>query len=184
MVFVNSMSDLFHNDIPEQFVREIFEVMLTTERHIYQVLTKRPGRAARFCKRNNDLLVDGRIPPHIWIGTSIENQRTVQRVSHLKSVPASVRFLSCEPLLGPLRLDLENIDWVIVGGESGPGFRPIEVDWARDVRDLCLAAQVPFFFKQVGGVRPKAAGRLLDGVEWNEMPAFTPVERTPSVAAV
>lgn len=178
MVFVNSMSDLFHSDIPEEFVREIFQVMLSTDQHIYQVLTKRSGRAARFCKRNRDLFEDSTVPPHIWMGTSVEHQETLHRVSHLETVPAAVRFLSCEPLLGPLMLDLSHTDWVIVGGESGAGYRPMDPFWATQIRDQCLAARVPFFFKQFGGVRPKAGGRLLDGVEWSEMPA---VHRTQEV---
>lgn len=171
MIFVNSMSDLFHQDIPEDFLREIFEVMLAASWHIYQVLTKRPARAGRFWRRNRDLFCNGEIPPHIWIGTSIENQDVEYRIRHLQDVPALVRFLSCEPLLGPMELDLSAIDWVIVGGESGPQHRSMELDWARSIRDQCLARSVPFFFKQVGGRTPKAGGRLLDGEEWNGLPA-------------
>ena len=170
MVFVNSMSDLFHADIPDAFVRSVFEVMLEVDRHVYQVLTKRPSRAARFCRKNMDLFPNGVVPPHIWMGTSIEDQQVDYRARHLRAVPAVVRFLSCEPLLGPLEIDLEDIDWVIVGGESGPGFRPMNLEWARDIRDECQAFGVPFFFKQIGGFTPKAGGRLLHGVEWNEMP--------------
>lgn len=171
LVFVNSMSDLFHVDIPEAFVRQVFEIMLSVDRHMYQVLTKRPARALRFWKRNGDLF-DGRpIPDHIWIGTSVENQDVVRRVDHLRMVPADVRFLSCEPLLGPMRLDLTDIHWVIVGGESGVGYRRLDPAWARGIRDQCVAAGVPFFFKQVGGRTPKVGGRLLDDREWDEMPA-------------
>lgn len=170
MIFVNSMSDLFHADIPESFLRQIFEVMLAVDRHIYQVLTKRPSRAARFWRRNQDLFAGRPIPKHIWIGTSVEDQRVAHRVDHLRAVSAEVRFLSCEPLLGPLALELEGIHWVIVGGESGPGFRPLDREWAMSVRDQCETAGVPFFFKQVGGRTPKAGGRMLDGREWNEMP--------------
>jgi protein gp37 len=166
------MSDLFHADIPDAFVKSVFEVMLEVDRHVYQVLTKRPSRAARFCRQNMDLFPGGVVPPHIWMGTSIEDQKVDYRVRHLCAVPAVVRFLSCEPLLGPLDLDLEDIDWVIVGGESGPGFRRMELEWARHVRDQCETVGVPFFFKQVGGITPKAGGRLLDGVEWNEMPRY------------
>ncbi|MBI3791794.1 MAG: phage Gp37/Gp68 family protein [Gemmatimonadetes bacterium] len=169
-VFVNSMSDLFHGDIPEAFVREIFRVMLDTPRHVYQVLTKRPGRMARFVRRNADLFVSGVVPGHIWLGASVENQRASHRVSQLRLVPAEMRFLSCEPLLGPLRLDLAEIDWVIVGGESGTVHRQMDLEWARAIRDQCSAANVAFFFKQVGGRTPKAGGRLLDGREWDEYP--------------
>jgi len=181
MVFVNSMSDLFHADIPDAFVRQVFEVMLTVNRHVYQVLTKRPSRARRFCQQNTDLFPDGRVPTHIWIGTSVERGDVLYRVVHLRQVPARVRFLSCEPLLGPLRLELEGMNWVIVGGESGRGFRPMVLEWAREIRDQCVQAGVPYFFKQVGGYTPKAGGRLLDGREWNEMP--TPRRGMALVAA-
>lgn len=170
MVFVNSMSDLFHADVPEEFVRAVFEVMLDASQHVYQVLTKRPARLLRFCNRNRDLFAAGVVPPHIWLGTSVELQPVAFRVDQLRRVPASVRFLSCEPLLGPLRLDLSDIHWVIVGGESGVVHRPLDLDWARNVRDQCEAAHVPFFFKQVGGRTPKAHGRVLDGRIWNEFP--------------
>lgn len=171
MVFVNSMSDLFHADIPESFVRDIFQMMLSVDRHIYQVLTKRPARAARFVHRNADLFVDGSVPPHIWIGASVENHDVAFRVRQLRSVPCTVRFLSCEPLLGPLQLDLDGIHWVIAGGESGRGYRPIKLEWVRGIRDKCVAEHVPFFFKQVGGYTPKAGGRELDGRRWDEFPA-------------
>jgi protein gp37 len=170
MVFVNSMSDLFHHDIPEAFVREVFAVMLRASWHTYQVLTKRPARAARFWERNRWQFGLSTIPAHIWVGTSVESDDVVYRARHLKSVPAEVRFLSCEPLLGHIHLDLESIAWVIVGGESGPGHRSMDLGWARDIRDQCLCAGVPFFFKQVGGRTPKAGGRLLDGREWNGLP--------------
>lgn len=172
MVFVNSMSDLFHADVPDEFVRRVFTVMLDVDRHVYQVLTKRPTRAVRFFERNRDLFPSGRIPGHIWMGTSVENQEVIYRVDHLRLVPAQIRFLSCEPLLGPLRLELREIHWVIAGGESGIGYRAMEAAWAREVRDQCLAANVPFFFKQWGGRTPKAGGRLLDERVWNEMPAL------------
>ncbi len=172
MVFVNSMSDMFHHDIPDSFVLQVFEVMMKADGHTYQVLTKRPSRAARFWKRYSEHFELSEIPPHIWIGTSVENWDVSYRVRHLRLVPASVRFLSCEPLLGPMELDLEGIHWVIVGGESGPGHRPMSSLWARKIRDKCRRAGVPFFFKQVGGTTPKAGGRLLDGREWNQMPAI------------
>ena len=170
MVFVNSMSDLFHVDVPDGFVRQIFEMMLEADHHIYQVLTKRPTRVVRFFERNRDIFPNGRIPGHIWVGTSVESQDVIYRVDHVRLVPAEVRFLSCEPLLGPLQLDLDEIGWVIVGGESGVGRRRMEPTWARDIRDQCLAAAVPFFFKQWGGRTPKAGGRLLDDRTWNQMP--------------
>jgi len=170
MVFVNSMSDLFHVDVPDDFVRQVFALMLEVPRHIYQVLTKRPSRALRFWRQHRDLFGGGEIPDHIWMGTSIENQAVDYRIRHLRQVPAAVRFLSCEPLLEPLALELDGVHWVIVGGESGTGFRPLDLEWARDVREQCGRAGVPFFFKQVGGRTPKAGGRQLDGVEWNELP--------------
>jgi len=173
MVFVNSMSDLFHADVPDAFIREVFTVMLEADRHIYQVLTKRPARAARFIRRNSSLFSDTQLPPHIWLGVSVEREDVLYRVKQLHSIPAAVRFLSCEPLLGPLELELGGIHWVIAGGESGRGYRPLDLDWVRSIRDACRAAKVPFFFKQVGGYTPKAGGRELDGREWNEFPAIT-----------
>lgn len=180
MVFVNSMSDLFHVHVPEQFTRALFEVMLDADRHIYQILTKRPSRAARFIRRNSDLFDDGVVPQHIWIGTSVELASVAYRVDHLRMVPARVRFLSCEPLLGPLDLDLHEIHWVIVGGESGRGYRPLELDWARAIRDQCQGAKVPFFFKQVGGYTPKAGGRELDGRHWDQFPSIVRETRRPA----
>lgn len=170
MIFVNSMSDLFHADIPAEYVRQIFEVMLEADHHIYQVLTKRPARALRFYEANADLFGDGPIPANIWIGTSIEDQRVVHRLRHVVQVPAEIHFLSCEPLLGPLELDLTDIEWVIAGGESGIGYRKLDLAWVRGIRDQCVAAAVPFFFKQVGGRTPKAGGRDLDGRTWDELP--------------
>ena len=185
-VFVNSMSDLFHKNVPEKFVRRCFQVMLGVGRHVYQVLTKRPGRAAQFVKRHADLFPAG-LPSHIWIGTSVEDQSVAYRVRHLLAVRAAVRFLSCEPLIGPFDLsgflpckergclrgaDTQppNIHWVIAGGESGPGARRMAPEWARGLRDQCLAEGVPFFFKQWGGRTPKAGGRELDGTTWDEFP--------------
>jgi protein gp37 len=163
-VFVNSMSDLFHARVPLDFVRQVFEVMAATPHHTYQVLTKRARRLARLAP-NLDW------PPNVWMGVSVENAAELHRVEDLRQVPAGVRFLSCEPLLGPLDgLDLDGIHWVIAGGESGPGHRPMDLSWAMHLRDLCRQGDVPFFFKQVGGPTPKAGGRLLDGRTWDEYP--------------
>lgn len=169
-VFVNSMSDLFHVDVPEHFVRAVFRVMLQADWHVFQVLTKRPSRLHRFVARNRDLFAHGVIPDHIWVGTSVEAQSVAFRADHLRRVDARVRFLSCEPLLGPVRVDLAGIQWVIAGGESGIKHRPLNLDWVRSLRDACLGARVAFFFKQVGGRTPKAGGRLLDGQTWSEYP--------------
>lgn len=175
-IFVNSMSDVFHSDIPEEYTRRIFEVMLRVDRHIYQVLTKRPSRALRFWRRNQDLFESGVIPPHIWLGTTVENQSVHYRIRQLRQVPATIRFLSCEPLLGPLTLDLEGIHWVIAGGESGIGYRPMDASWAKGLQQQCATAGVAFFFKQWGGRTPKAGGRLLNGGEYSEYPVMpTPV---------
>ncbi|MGW5704169.1 DUF5131 family protein [Amycolatopsis sp. SB7-3] len=164
VVFVNSMSDLFHAKIPIEFIRRVFAVMEATPQHTYQVLTKRSRRI----KRLADSL---KWPRNLWLGVSVEDKQAVYRVDDLRAVPAAVRFLSCEPLLGPLHgLDLDGMDWVIVGGESGPGFRPMNAAWAREVRDLCQRENVPFFFKQWGGRTPKAGGRELDGRTWDEYP--------------
>ena len=170
MIFVNSMSDLFHKDIPETFIRQIFEVMLRVDRHIYQVLTKRPARAARFWNRNKDLFDGSSVPRHIWMGTSVENEDVAYRVRHLLQLPTTIRFLSCEPLLGPIKLELQGIHWVIVGGESGAGFRAVNPEWIRDIRRQCKHARVPFFFKQWGGRTFNAGGRLLDDRTWDEYP--------------
>jgi protein gp37 len=170
-VFVNSMGDLFHSDVPDAFARSIFEVMVLATRHIFQILTKRPSRMERFVKRNSDLFDSGCVPAHIWVGTSIESQQVVYRADHLRRVNATVRFLSCEPLLGPVAVDLQGIHWVIAGGESGIKHRPLKLEWARSLRDDCVGARVPFFFKQVGGRTPKAGGRQLDGRTWSEYPA-------------
>ncbi len=171
MIFVNSMSDLFHRDIPDEFVLAVFEIMLTADWHIYQVLTKRPARAARFWDRYGPSLGLRAVPEHVWIGTSVENEEVLYRVRHLRAVRAAVRFLSCEPLLGQLHtLDLRGIHWVIGGGESGPEARPVDPSWAIGLRDRCVRQNVPFFWKQWGGRTPKAGGRLLAGEEWSEYP--------------
>jgi protein gp37 len=178
MIFVNSMSDLFHVDVPEAFGRQLFEVMLSADHHIYQVLTKRPGRMVRFFKRHRSLFSGGEIPGHIWMGTSVEDQDAVFRVDQLRKLPARVRFLSCEPLLGPLSLDLSGIHWVIGGGESGIGYRQCKEGDARLLRDQCINTGVPFFWKQWGGRTPKAGGRVLDDRTWDEMPPpdWSPLE--------
>ncbi|GAB3007084.1 DUF5131 family protein [Saccharothrix stipae] len=164
LVFVNSMSDLFHAKIPLDFIRQVFDVMAATPRHTYQVLTKRALRLRRIAD-------DLPWPENVWIGTSVEDQAATSRIAELSRVPAAIRFLSCEPLLGPLPdMDLDHIDWVIVGGESGANCRPMDEEWVVDVRDQCERAGVPFFFKQWGGRTPKAGGRLLDGRTWDEMP--------------
>ncbi len=167
-VFVCSMGDLFHSSVSLLELDVLFGVMNGSRQHIFQVLTKRPGNMARFL--NNRGFKHFPLM-NVWLGTTVENSDNTSRINQLRKCPAAVRFLSCEPLLGPLpNLNLDGIHWVIVGGESGPGARPMHPDWARDIRNQCEAASVPFFFKQWGGVRKKAAGRLLDGREWNEMP--------------
>ncbi|MGW4646345.1 DUF5131 family protein [Kitasatospora sp. NPDC004289] len=165
MVFVNSMSDLFHARVPLAFVRDVFQVMADTPQHTYQVLTKRSVRLRRVAERLD-------WPENLWMGVSVEDSGQLGRVDDLRAVPAAVRFLSLEPLLGPLPgLELDGIGWVIAGGESGPGHRPMDPDWVVEIRDVCEAAGVPFFFKQWGGRNPKAGGRDLQGRTWDEMPA-------------
>ena len=164
IVFVDSMSDLFHPDVPLEFIRDVFEVMADTPQHTYQMLTKRS-------KRLREMSADIDWPANVWMGVSVENARYTFRIDHLRDVPAAVRFLSLEPLLGPLPgLDLAGIHWVILGGESGPGARPMDLEWVNDIRDQCEDARVPFFFKQWGGRTPKAGGRDLDGRTYNDMP--------------
>jgi protein gp37 len=166
-VFVNSMSDLFHELVPDAFIAAVFDVMARAVEHVFQVLTKRPERMAAFCAARGDPA------PNVWLGTSIENNRWAGRADALRETPAAVRFVSAEPLLGPLeRLNLDALAWLIVGGESGGGYRPVEAEWVRDLRDRCQTAGVPFFFKQWGGRTPKAGGRTLDGHIWDEMPAM------------
>lgn len=164
VVFVNSMSDLFHPRVPVGFVRDVIGVIRDTPQHTYQVLTKR-ARRARLLADELDW------PDNLWLGTSVEDGAALCRITDLRAVPAAVRFLSCEPLLGPLDgIRLDGIHWVIAGGESGPRHRPADQAWVAALRDACLDAGVPFFFKQWGGRTPKAGGRLLDGVAWDEMP--------------
>lgn len=167
IIFVNSMSDLFHGDVPEEYVQDVFRVMARADWHLFQVLTKRSERLADVAWRLP-------WPDHVWAGVSVENQDYLWRMDHLRRVPAAVRFVSLEPLLGPVTgLDLEGINWVIVGGESGPGARPMEQEWVIDIRDRCVEAGVPFFFKQWGGVRRKKAGRILEGRTWDATPAVS-----------
>jgi protein gp37 len=164
MIFVNSMSDLFHKDVPVDFIQQVFDVMRRADWHTFQVLTKRAERL---------LEIDPQIewPSNVWMGVSVENQDYQYRIDLLRQTHAAIKFLSLEPLLGPLpRLKLKGINWVIVGGESGPGARPVREEWVIDIRDQCKAKRVPFFFKQWGGVQKKRAGRLLQGEVYSQMP--------------
>lgn len=194
LVFVDSMSDLFHGDVPVEFIAEVFAIMARASQHRFQILTKRPGRMASVLRRiRPDPL------PNVWLGTSVETQDWARiRIPKLLETPAAVRFLSCEPLLGSLDIaawlqlsdglggravssdGIRRIDWVIVGGESGPGHRPMDPEWARSVRDQCNVSVVPFFFKQWGGPTPKAGGRLLDGQLWDQMPGHTTAVTQPA----
>ena len=168
MIFVNSMSDLFHEHVPDEFIERVFRVMTAASQHTFQVLTKRADRLANWHARHSDFW----FVRNIWLGVSVEDRRFgLSRIPVLGALRASVRFLSIEPLLEDLgSLSLEEVDWVIVGGESGPGARPMRAEWAISIRDQCQEAGVPFFFKQWGGVRKKRHGRLLDGRTWDEMP--------------
>ena len=164
-IFVNSMSDLFHEEVPLDFIQRVFDVMNRAHWHRFQVLTKRSERL-------RDLSSQLHWASNIWMGVSVENQNYAYRIEHLRETGAFIKFLSIEPLLGPLNdINLKSIDWVIVGGESGQGARPMNPSWVTDLRDRCQAANVPFFFKQWGGVNKKKAGRKLDGRTWNEMPS-------------
>jgi protein gp37 len=164
VVFVNSMSDLFHDEIPDAYIQAVFDVMVQAPQHTFQILTKRHERLTQ-------LASELPWPANVWIGVSIENRRFVHRADHLRAVPSAVRFISAEPLLGPLtELDLSGIDWLIVGGESGPRHRPVHEAWVTALRDRCAAEGVAFFFKQWGGRQPTSGGRLLEGREWSEMP--------------
>ncbi|MFB7928905.1 DUF5131 family protein [Streptomyces sp. NPDC056039] len=164
-VFVNSMSDLFHARVPLEFVQRVFDVMADTPQHTYQVLTKRGRRLRRLASSLE-------WPDNVWMGVSVETEDQLSRVDDLRQVPAGVRFLSCEPLLGPLpNLDLDGIGWVIVGGESGPRHRPLDESWVVEIRDNCESSRVPFFFKQWGGRTPKAGGRELQGRLWDSVPS-------------
>jgi len=164
LIFVNSMSDLFHPDVPLEYIQDVFAVMKETPQHTYQVLTKRSKRLAQVAS-------DLEWPDNVWMGVSVETAAYRFRIDHLRTVPAKVRFLSFEPLLGPLgEFELKGIHWIIAGGESGPRARPVQLDWITGIRDQCTEASVPFFFKQWGGRTPKAGGRELDGRTYDEMP--------------
>jgi protein gp37 len=181
MIFVNSMSDLFHKGVPLSYVDQVFSTMEQAYWHTFQVLTKRSSRLRSYV---NKRYASDPVPNHIWLGVSLEDRQRISRIRHLQQSNTSIRFLSVEPLLGPLGvLDLAGIHWVIVGGESGPGFRAIDPDWVREVRDQCLEQSVPFFFKQWGGLRPKSNGRILDGVEWNDLPTIGRGEQAKLIAA-
>jgi protein gp37 len=187
-IFVCSMADLFHARVPEAFIAQMFATMAATGQHTFQVLTKRPGRMARLlgadafgeqvyqlaAARHGITTLTWPLP-NMWLGTSIESDDYVRRADALRAAPAATRFLSLEPLLGPLpSLNLAHIDWVIVGGESGPGHRSLDLGWVRDIRDRCVELGIPLFFKQVGGRTPKAGGRELDGRTWDQMPWSQP----------
>lgn len=164
IILANSMSDLFHEEVPSEFIKRVFEVMKMANHHIYQVLTKRSERLQEIFPQIN-------CAENIWMGVSVENATYIKRIDHLRKINATVKFLSIEPLIGPIHnLDLEDIDWVIVGGESGPNARIMEKEWVIDIRDQCLEADVPFFFKQWGGINKKKSGRILEGKTWDEFP--------------
>jgi protein gp37 len=176
-VFVNSMSDLYHQRVPKPYIDRVLSTIRLTPQHTYQVLTKRPGKMASVMR-----LLQPDPLPNLWLGTSIEDDEHFVRADYLREAPSVIRFLSLEPLLGPVpSLDLTSIDWVIVGGESGPRNRPMDIDWVRDIRDRCLRQGVPFFFKQWGGRTPKAGGRLLDDRTWDEMPPISQPNSCPNL---
>ncbi|MCI1696777.1 DUF5131 family protein [Aneurinibacillus aneurinilyticus] len=165
-IFVNSMSDMFHKDIPLEFIKRVFETMEKASWHTFQVLTKRSEYLIEIAPHLP-------WPPNVWMGVSVENEKVMYRIDDLRKVPANVRFLSCEPLIGPLeKLNLTDIHWVIAGGESGPGARPMEADWVRSIRNQCQQQQVAFFFKQWGGVQKHRTGRILDNKTYDEYPTF------------
>jgi len=167
-IFVNSMSDLFHKKIPNSFIDAVFDTMEAAHWHTFQVLTKRSSIMTRYLQGRYG---DHYAPPHIWLGVSVEDSKNVVRLKHLRSARASIRFVSFEPLLGSIgNVDLSDFDWVIAGGESGPGARPMEEKWVVEIRDQCKRDKVAFFFKQWGGIRPKSGGRSLRGREWNQYP--------------
>lgn len=177
LIFVNSMSDLFHKEVPRDHIAKVFDTMERAHWHIYQVLTKRSTLRMKFL---NDRYKTRAPPSHIWFGVSVEDPQATSRIVHLRKAKAAVRFLSIEPLIAPVgKLDLRGIDWVIVGGESGPRARPMDSRWAIDIRNQCTGAGVAFFFKQWGGRSPKSGGRLLEGKEWSQFPAIQPAAAPP-----
>ncbi|MCY4153284.1 MAG: phage Gp37/Gp68 family protein [Aestuariivita sp.] len=168
MIFVNSMSDLFHKGIPTDYIDKIFDVMEATPRHVFQVLTKRSSLMRNYLTRRYG---DPRVPSHIWLGVSVEDRAHIGRIEHLRQINTDARFVSFEPLLGGVgSIDLTGIAWAIVGGESGLRARPMCYEWVTAIREQCVASETAFFFKQWGGARPKSGGRELDGVEWNGFP--------------
>lgn len=173
MIFVNSMSDLFHKEVPLEFIDKVFDTMEKADWHIFQVLTKRSTLMRNYLLKR---YANNKGPKHIWCGTSVEDEPAASRIEHIRQSPAGTKFLSIEPLIGPVgEIDLTDIDWVIVGGESGPRAREMKPEWVRHIRDQCEEQKVAFFFKQWGGYRPKSGGRELDGREWNGMPRVSQV---------
>jgi protein gp37 len=180
-IFVNSMSDLFHKEVPRDFIDKVFDTMEKASWHTFQVLTKRSSLLTRYLAQRYPASF---APSHIWLGVSVEDAQNAVRIKHLKSARATVKFVSFEPLIGPVgKIDLSGIDWAIVGGESGPRARPMEEAWAIDLRDQCRTQKVAFFFKQWGGIRPKSGGRRLKGREWNQYPSIAKTQRAELVAA-
>jgi len=180
-IFVNSMSDLFHKEVPRPFIDKVFDTMEKAHWHTFQVLTKRSSLLTRYLAHRYPKSL---APSHIWLGVSVEDAKNAVRIKHLKAAHAAVKFVSFEPLIGPVGpLDLAGIDWAIVGGESGPRSRPMEEAWALDLRDQCRTQGVAFFFKQWGGIRPKSGGRKLKGREWNQYPTPASKERAEMIAA-
>ena len=168
-IFVNSMSDLFHEEISDEYLDQCFDVMEKADWHVYQILTKRPERLLRYSKRR------GRLPAHVWVGTSVEMALYKSRIDLLRQIDATIRFISFEPLVGRVgKVNFRGISWAIVGGESGPNHRPVKIEWIRELREQCVKNNVAFFFKQWGGHTPKSGGRTLDGRYWNEYPAYVP----------
>jgi protein gp37 len=175
------MSDLFHKDVPARFIDAVFDTMEAADWHTFQVLTKRSSLMARYLRNRYG---QRSAPQHIWLGVSVEDAKNTVRIKHLQGAQASLKFISFEPLIGPLgEVDLKGIDWAIVGGESGPHARPMSEEWAVQIRDQCRAAGVAFFFKQWGGLRPKSGGRLLCGKEWNQYPRIAKARSTARIAA-
>ena len=181
MIFVNSMSDLFHKKVARSYIDRVFDTMESANWHVYQVLTKRSSLMRNYARHRYG---DKQVPNNIWLGVSVESQAQTGRIDHLRDINSPARFISFEPLIGPIgNADLSGMAWAIVGGESGPGARPMRVEWATELRDLCQRWSVAFFFKQWGGPRPKSGGRLLEGVEWNGFPTHIVPDRNLDAAA-